>query len=340
MIQDRFTSRTMRALLLAQEEAKLLNHDDIGTEHILLGLIGEGGGVAARALKSLGISQEAARQQVEELTGRGQQEPSGDIGLTAHARTILAEQSVLEYMQLNDGYVGTEHILLGLTAESDGVAAQVLVNLGADLNQVRHQVVQLLNGHPGTQPESAASPLTDTGKALPVAVRGKGIGSRLSAARRVMTRPGTGEPDQPPGTAQMTLAGVRVEVPSKKPIVLLKEAQGDRYLPIWIGEVEATAIAFAQQGMKTARPLTHDLFADVLKAADIRLLNVTISSVDMDISNAKGGLFNAHLSLSNHTTVSCRPSDGIALAIRTGTPILASDDLLNETGVSIPDDVP
>jgi bifunctional DNase/RNase len=129
----------------------------------------------------------------------------------------------------------------------------------------------------------------------------------------------------------MTLVGVRVEVPTNKPIVLLKEAHGDRYLPIWVGEAEATAIAYGQQGEKTVRPLTHDLMRDVLTRMGVELLSVTISGL-------KDGVFESYLSLSNDGTVSSRPSDAIALAIRAGAPILASADVLDEFGVAIPDD--
>jgi bifunctional DNase/RNase len=114
----------------------------------------------------------------------------------------------------------------------------------------------------------------------------------------------------------MEVVGVRVEMPSNSPIVLLKEAQGDRYLPIWIGAVEATAIAFAQQGTVSLRPLTHDLFKDVLR----------------------DGIFYADLVFSNGAEVSARPSDSIALALRTGAAIFATDEILDEVGVPIPDE--
>jgi ATP-dependent Clp protease ATP-binding subunit ClpC len=121
----------------------MLNHNYIGTEHLLLGLLHEGEGAAATALKSLGISLEAARQQVEEIIGTGQQAPSGYIPFTPRAKKVL-ELSLREVQQLGDNYIGTEHILLGLIREGNGVAAQVLVKLGADLSRVRGQVIQLL----------------------------------------------------------------------------------------------------------------------------------------------------------------------------------------------------
>ena len=144
---ERFTDRARRVIVLAQEEARMLNHNYIGTEHILLGLIHEGEGVAAKALESLGISLDAVRQQVEEIIGQGQQAPSGHIPFTPRAKKVL-ELSLRESLQLGHNYIGTEHILLGLIREGDGVAAQVLVRLGADLSRVRHQVIQLIAGRP------------------------------------------------------------------------------------------------------------------------------------------------------------------------------------------------
>src|SRR5436189_7189 len=143
---ERFTDRARRVVVLAQEEARMLSHNYIGTEHILLGLIHEGEGVAAKALESLGISLEAVRAQVEEIIGQGQQAPSGHIPFTPRAKKVL-ELSLREALQLGHNYIGTEHILLGLIREGEGVAAQVLVKLGADLNKVRQQVIQLLNGY-------------------------------------------------------------------------------------------------------------------------------------------------------------------------------------------------
>jgi ATP-dependent Clp protease ATP-binding subunit ClpC len=151
---ERFTDRARRVVVLAQEEARMLNHNYIGTEHILLGLIHEGEGVAAKALESLNISLEAVRSQVEEIIGQGQQAPSGHIPFTPRAKKVL-ELSLREALQLGHNYIGTEHILLGLIREGEGVAAQVLVKLGADLNRVRQQVIQLLSGYQGK--ESAPS---------------------------------------------------------------------------------------------------------------------------------------------------------------------------------------
>ncbi|MEH1130226.1 Clp protease N-terminal domain-containing protein, partial [Micromonospora sp. CPCC 206061] len=160
---ERFTDRSRRVIVLAQEEARMLNHNYIGSEHILLGLIHEGEGVAAKALESLGISLEGVRQQVEEIIGQGQQAPSGHIPFTPRAKKVL-ELSLREALQLGHNYIGTEHILLGLIREGEGVAAQVLVKLGADRGRVRQQVIQLLSGHPSTAPVEPR-----TGEAVPAA---------------------------------------------------------------------------------------------------------------------------------------------------------------------------
>jgi ATP-dependent Clp protease ATP-binding subunit ClpC len=158
---ERFTDRARRVVVLAQEEARMLNHNYIGTEHILLGLIHEGEGVAAKGLESLGISLEGVRAQVEEIIGQGQQAPSGHIPFTPRAKKVL-ELSLREALQLGHNYIGTEHILLGLIREGEGVAAQVLVKLGADLNRVRQQVIQLLSGYQGKETVAQGGPAEGT----------------------------------------------------------------------------------------------------------------------------------------------------------------------------------
>ncbi|WP_296138169.1 ATP-dependent Clp protease ATP-binding subunit [uncultured Tessaracoccus sp.] len=154
---ERFTDRARRVIVLAQDEAKLLNHSYIGTEHILLGLIHEGEGVAAKALESLGISLEQVREQVEEIIGTGQQPPSGHVPFTPRAKKVL-ELSLREALQMNHNYIGTEHMLLGLIREGEGVAASVLIKLGADLNRVRNTVLQLLSGYQGREASMAGAP--------------------------------------------------------------------------------------------------------------------------------------------------------------------------------------
>ncbi|MGZ6790576.1 MAG: Clp protease N-terminal domain-containing protein, partial [Mycobacteriaceae bacterium] len=154
---ERFTDRARRVVVLAQEEARMLNHNYIGTEHILLGLIHEGEGVAAKSLESLGISLEGVRSQVEEIIGQGQQAPSGHIPFTPRAKKVL-ELSLREALQLGHNYIGTEHLLLGLIREGEGVAAQVLVKLGADLNRVRQEVHKELAAGQGKEPAAVAGP--------------------------------------------------------------------------------------------------------------------------------------------------------------------------------------
>ncbi|MEV8148243.1 ATP-dependent Clp protease ATP-binding subunit [Arthrobacter sp. NPDC080073] len=148
---ERFTDRARRVVVLAQEEARMLNHNYIGTEHILLGLIQEGEGVAAKALESMNISLDGVREQVQEIIGQGRQAPSGHIPFTPRAKKVL-ELALREALQLGHNYIGTEHILLGLIREGEGVAAQVLVKLGADLGRVRQQVIHLLSGYEGKDP--------------------------------------------------------------------------------------------------------------------------------------------------------------------------------------------
>jgi ATP-dependent Clp protease ATP-binding subunit ClpC len=147
---ERFTDRARLVVILAQKEARLLNHNYIGTEHILLGLIREGEGVAAKSLESLGISLEGVRSQVEEIAGRGEEAPSSHIPFTPRTKKVL-ELGLREAQQLGHNDIGTEHILLGLVREGNGIAAQVLVDLGAELTRVREQVIQLLSEDQGKE---------------------------------------------------------------------------------------------------------------------------------------------------------------------------------------------
>jgi ATP-dependent Clp protease ATP-binding subunit ClpC len=201
---ERFTDRARRVVVLAQEEARMLDHTYIGTEHILLGLIHEGEGVAATALESLGISLETVRQQVEEIIGRGREAPTGHIPFTPRAKKVL-ELSLREALLLGHNYIGTEHILLGLIREGEGVAAQVLVRLDADLPRVRQQVIELLGDSPGEErlgilrSASDAGPVggSERGQLSEVLRRIKSIDSRLSAVeQRVGTGPDMADLDQ------------------------------------------------------------------------------------------------------------------------------------------------
>jgi ClpA/ClpB-like protein/UvrB/UvrC motif-containing protein len=183
---DRFTDRARRVVVLAQEEARMLNHNFIGTEHLLLGLVHEEQGVAAKALESLGIRLEAVRQEVEQIVGRGRQAPSGHIPFTPHAKKAL-ELAQRESIDLGHGFIGTEHLLLGLVREGNGVAAQVLVRLGADLNRVRQQVIQLRPGRAWWAARGAAPRLGKRARAQPVDEALAYLGSvdqRLAAIER------------------------------------------------------------------------------------------------------------------------------------------------------------
>ena len=195
---ERFTDRARRVVVLAQEEARMLNHNYIGTEHILLGLIHEGEGVAAKALESLGISLEAVRRQVEEvvgngravrlrveeIVGQGQAAPTGHIPFTPRAKKVL-ELSLREALQLGHNYIGTEHILLGLIREGEGVAAQVLQKLGADFGRVRQTVLQLLSGY--TSEEASVPSFSTSGGMTAEQIMGPGEGEGEGARPRCPT---------------------------------------------------------------------------------------------------------------------------------------------------------
>jgi ATP-dependent Clp protease ATP-binding subunit ClpA len=168
---ERFTDRARRVVVLAQEEARLLNHNYIGTEHILLGLIQEADGIAAKTLFQLGISAEAVRSRVEAIIGEGGGAPSGHIPFTPRSKKVL-ELSLREALTLGHNYIGTEHILLGLIREGEGVGAQVLVNLGADLSRVRHAVIQQLSGFRGRPPGGRVTPLMPSRETPAVAKAG------------------------------------------------------------------------------------------------------------------------------------------------------------------------
>ena len=193
---ERFTDRARHVVVLAKEEARLLNHNWIGTEHLLLGLIRQGDSVAARVLESLGISLQAVRHEVEEIIGQGEQVPSEEIPFTPRSKKVL-ELALRESLQLRDNYIGPEHILLGLMREGDGVAAQVLIKLGANLNRVRQQVIQLLHGYQGKEPKSArrwpqeGAPVTEVQARLDA-----GEGRLAALEQRVGTGPDTSDLDE------------------------------------------------------------------------------------------------------------------------------------------------
>jgi ATP-dependent Clp protease ATP-binding subunit ClpC len=178
---ERFTDRARRVVVVAQEEARLLNHNYIGTEHLLLGLIREGEGVAARVLDQLGISLEAVREKVETIIGEGDAAPSGHIPFTPRAKKVL-ELSLREALQLGHNYIGTEHVLLGLVREGEGVAAQVLSNLGADLARVRQTVIDMLSGMPGNPGIRVRSTGFERSRETPAAAKA-GVQARRLAGR-------------------------------------------------------------------------------------------------------------------------------------------------------------
>jgi ATP-dependent Clp protease ATP-binding subunit ClpC len=197
---ERFTDQARRIVALAQEEARTLNHNDIGTEHILLALIREGSGMAAQALMALGITEEAARQQVEEFTGRGQQRPSrGRIPFTPWAKKAL-ELSLREAIAIGNSYIGTEHILLGLVRVGEGPATQVLAGLGVDANRVRQQVIRLVSASRGNgEPEPKRAAVGGGKRKLSPELRGRldSLEWRLSILeQRVGTGPGLGQLDR------------------------------------------------------------------------------------------------------------------------------------------------
>jgi len=220
---ERFTDRARRVVVLAQEEARLLDHNYIGPEHILLGLIHEGTGVAARALEGLGLSLDAMRQQTEQRAGRGKKALSGHIPFTPQAKRVL-EGSLREALILGHNYIGTEHILLGILREGDSLATQVLVGMGADLNRVRQEVTKLVRGGeagvgtPGASRVAVArtpqGPLS--GDLFLAEVRNAlaGIAERLTAIERHLgmtaaARESGGTPDEAdgPGGGQSASAG-------------------------------------------------------------------------------------------------------------------------------------
>ncbi len=197
---ERFTDQARRIVALAQEEARALNHNDIGTEHILLALIREGSGMAAQALTALGITEEAARQQVEEVAGRAQQRPQrGRIPFTPWAKKAL-ELSLREAIAIGNSSIGTEHILLGLVRVGEGPAAQVLAGLGVDPNRVRQQVIRLVSASQGkAEPGPGRAAAGGGQRQLPPELRGRldSLEWRLSILeQRMGTGPGRGQLDR------------------------------------------------------------------------------------------------------------------------------------------------
>ncbi len=159
---ERFTDRARRVIVLAQEEARALQHNYIGTEHLLLGLIREGEGVAAKALASKGVELDATRKQVEEMIGKGNAAPNRHIPFTPHAKQVL-EFSLREALQLGHSYIGTEHILLGLIREGEGVGTQVLIKMDVDLGELRSATIDMIRGNSGTGTGDGKGDLANAG---------------------------------------------------------------------------------------------------------------------------------------------------------------------------------
>ena len=184
---ERFTDRARHVVVYAQEEARMLNHDYIGTEHILLGLIHEGEDVAARALQEMGISLDASRARVEELIGQGTEPPMGHIPFTPRGKKVL-ELSLREALQMGHNYIGTEHILLGLVREGEGVGAQLLRELGADVDRVRQTVIRLLEGYTASAEAVVGTGSVGTMAEIPVDVVHESVLSKGPRCGRCLAR--------------------------------------------------------------------------------------------------------------------------------------------------------
>jgi ATP-dependent Clp protease ATP-binding subunit ClpA len=183
---ERFTDRARRVVVLAQEEARTLDHNYVGPEHLLLGLVREGEGVAAKALTELGVDLSAVRQQIEELIGRGQESPSGRIPFTPRTKKVL-ELSLREALQLGHNYIGTEHILLAILREGENVGAQVLVRMGTNLNQVRLEVVKLITGAAALVPGEGEGPSGEI-RSEPSGEARSGVPREVRLARRAVSQ--------------------------------------------------------------------------------------------------------------------------------------------------------
>ena len=224
---ERFTDRARRVVVLAQEEARMLSHNYVGPEHVLLGLIHEGQGVAARALTELGVSLDEVRVQVEELIGRGEQAPTGHIPFTPRAKRVL-ELSLREALQLGHNYIGTEHILLGILREGENVAAQVLVRTGTDLNRVRLEIIKLVAPEAGAEAgalREGGTPPREVRMALSPAIHDflltevrnslASITERLTAIERHLGMPGRAEDSGQPSEDKPGEPGDKPEEPGE-----------------------------------------------------------------------------------------------------------------------------
>jgi hypothetical protein len=230
---ERFTDRARRAVVLAQEEARRLEHNYIGTEHILLGLVHEGEGIAAQSLGSFGVSLEAARARIEETVGQGEQPPSAHIPFTPRAKKVL-ELALREALRLNHNYIGTEHILLGLIRESEGLATQTLVQLGLDLGEVRQRTLELA--------ESEDARETERAPVHPAAARVLAPGTLAAPGL-----PPYGSTERPRLDRVVPLAR-EIELPDGTRLVLIS-------LEVWSTWVTLRSSAFAEPGETITEPV-------------------------------------------------------------------------------------
>jgi bifunctional DNase/RNase len=292
-----FTERVRKCIFLAREEARRLQHESVGTEHLLLGILQEGSGIAATVLMQLGMDLEGVRQAVESMV----QQESGtsaidEIRFTSNSKRAL-ELSVEEARSLGDNYVGTQHVLLGLIREGEGVAAKILVDRGIDLNKVRAETFALLSRgkNEGISPERESSQSTNAG-----------------------TNP----------LSEVIVFGLAIDEENNSPLVILRETWNTRRIPIRIGLPEAEAIAMEMARKTSPRPFTHDLVLRVLDELGIRYVcSEIVSLVD--------GVYYAILRLRHREQqllISARPSDAIALALKCKTPIYVNPRFVDNEG--------
>ncbi len=253
---ERFTDRARRVVVLAQEESRLFNHNFIGTEHILLGLLHEGEGVAARCLEQLGVSLDAARLQVEQIIGRASSSPSGHIPFNPRAKKVL-ELSLREAMTLDHDYIATQHLLLGILREGEGVAIQVLVNLGADLDRLRHLVLQAIpEGSGGEPPPATPAPSASASGAQARSVAtaemmGSGdlllamLGDDQSLAARALVNLG------------VTIEAVEIQLAALAAADRLPTEAGARHLQLRV-EGEEVAVVLSDPGLAQALVVALD----------------------------------------------------------------------------------
>jgi len=251
---ERFTDRARRVVVLAQEESRLFNHNFIGTEHILLGLLHEGEGVAARCLEQLGVSLDAARLQVAQIIGRASSSPSGHIPFNPRAKKVL-ELSLREAMTLDHDYIATQHLLLGILREGEGVAIQVLVNLGADLDRLRHLVLQAIpEGRGGEPPPARPAPSAFGAQARSVAtaeMMGSGdlllamLGDDQSLAARALVNLG------------VTIEAVEIQLAALAAADRLPAEAGARQLQLRV-EGEEVAVVLSEPGLAQALVVALD----------------------------------------------------------------------------------